>query len=306
MAKILITGGTGMIGTALTKALVEKGYEVNILTRHAKSATSSIQYYAWNPATGEIDAKALEGVEAIVHLAGANVADGRWTAKRKKEIVDSRVQSGQLLVKALREIPNKVATVVSASAIGWYGPDPIVPNPSPFVETDAAATDFLGATCQQWERAIAPVAELGKRLVTFRIGIVLSKDGGAYAEFRKPLKFGLATVLGSGKQVISWIHIDDLVRLFVEAIHNNRFNGTYNAVANTPVSNRQLIKEMAAAKGFHITVPAPAAVLKLVLGEMSIEVLKSTTVSNEKIKATGFQFQYPDIKSAVKQLNGKS
>lgn len=311
MQKILITGGTGLIGSALTKELINKGYEVIILTRRSpnKKSTkeSQISYANWDVEEQTIDKAAIEKSDHIIHLAGENVAEGRWTKKRKQEIVDSRVKSGLLLVKALREIPNKIQTIVSASAIGWYGPDPQIPNLAPFVETDNAATDFLGETSNQWEAAIAPVTELDKRLVILRTGIVLSNEGGAYAEFKKPLKFGVASVLGTGKQIISWIHIDDLVRMYIEAIENKNLQGVYNAVAPHPVTNEQLIKQMADTKGRgHLTIPVPTVALKIALGEMSIEVLKSTTVSSQKIEDAGFSFTFPNIGTALFNLNKKA
>lgn len=307
METVLVTGGTGLIGTALSTALIKAGYKVLILTRKAKESTHPLLEYAqWNIAQQQIEERAIKAADYILHLAGANVAHGRWTEKRKQEIVGSRVQTGALLVKALRETPNKVKAVISASAIGWYGPDPSIPNPTPFVESDRADHTFLGETCQKWEAALAPVREVGKRLVTFRIGIVLSSNGGAYVEFRKPLQFGVASVLGSGKQIISWIHIDDLVRLFIFAMENSELKGVYNAVAPHPVTNAQLIKQMAKINGgFYVTAPVPAFVLKAMLGEMSIEVLKSATVSAAKIQQAGFQFRYPDIEAALDSLNNK-
>jgi len=304
MATVLITGGTGMIGTALTKVLVQKNHEVIVLSRDKKnSSQKNISYAVWNVNNGSIEEEAIRKADYIVHLAGANVAQKRWTIKRKKEIVGSRVDSGILLVKALTEIPNKVKAVVSSSAIGFYGPDPEVPNPRPFVETDSSFDDFLATTVVEWENAIEPVKDLAKRLVVFRTGIVLSNEGGAYKEFKKPLKFGIASVLGSGKQIVSWIHIDDLVRMYMEAIENINLNGVYNAVAPNPVSNEQLIQEIERqTKGFHITAKVPSFVLKTILGEMSIEVLKSTTVSPEKVEAEGFRFLYPTIQDAVKNL----
>lgn len=311
MATVVITGGTGMIGTALTKALVQKGYEVIILSRHkSASAEENISYATWNIPNQTIDEEAIKKADYIIHLAGANVAEKRWTKKRKKEIVDSRVKSGALLVKALKEIPNHVQVVISSSAIGYYGPD-LTPGPSPvgegkripFVETDSPFNDFLATTVQQWEQAIEPVKELNKRLVIFRTGIVFSNEGGAYKEFKKPLQFGIAAVLGSGKQMVSWIHINDLVRLYVEAIENEKWKGVYNAVTPNPATNKELIKEIASqTKNFYITAKVPSFVLKTVLGEMSIEVLKSTTVSSEKIQKEGFQFLYPTIKDAVASL----
>jgi uncharacterized protein len=305
MATVLITGGTGLIGKALIKELTNKGYDSIVLTRDKSryKNTAKVSYAEWNVEKQTINKDAIAKADHIIHLAGAGIAERRWTEKRKKEIAQSRVQGGNLLVKTLKEVPNKIKTVVSASAIGWYGPDPQIPNPRPFVETDAAAKDFLGSTCRQWEEAILPVMENGKRLVILRTGIVLSNRGGAYPEFKKPLKFGIASVLGNGGQVISWIHINDLVRLYIEAIENERLNGVYNAVAPNPVNNKTLISEMAKQrKKFHIKTSVPSFILKTVLGELSIEVLKSATVSSKKIESAGFQFIFPNIGVAVYNL----
>lgn len=311
METVVITGGTGLIGTALTKAFVQKGYEVVILSRSKRLSTQeNISYAVWDVNGRTINEDAIKKADYIIHLAGANIAEKRWTKKRKKEIVDSRVDSGKLLVKALKEIPNHIKAVVSASAIGYYGPD-LTPGPSPegegrkipFIEADSPFNDFLGKTVHQWESAIQPVKELGKRLVLFRQGIVLSNDGGAYKEFKKPLQFGVASILGSGKQTVSWIHIDDLVRLYVEAIENENWQAVYNAVSPNPVSNQQLIKEIAGqTKKFYITAKVPAFVLKIILGEMSVEVLKSTTVSSNRIQREGFQFLFPTIEDAIENL----
>jgi uncharacterized protein len=314
MQTVLITGGTGLVGKALGQALLQKGYRVIVLSREAntKSTVANLSYATWNVQQQTIDKTAVAGADYIIHLAGAGVADKRWAKKRKQEIIDSRVQSSKLVVDSLNNIPNKVKAVVSASAVGWYGAD-LIPNPSPlcgegsrlrkFIESDDPANDFLGNTCKQWEESIEPVTELNKRLVKFRIGIVLSKDGGALKEFLKPLKFGFATILGSGKQIISWIHIQDLVRMFITAIENEKMNGVYNAVAPNPVSNKELIITPAKSrKKFFIPVKVPAFVLKLILGEMSIEILKSATVSADKISNTGFQFSFSTIEKAIDNL----
>ncbi len=309
MSTVLITGGTGLIGRALAKELINKGYAVIILTRDKSrhKAAGTVSYAEWNVERQTIDKNAVAKADFIIHLAGANVAEGRWTEKRKEEIVNSRVQSGTLIVKAIKETPNTIKAVVSASAIGWYGPDPQIPNPEPFVESDSAANNFLGTTCRQWEASIEPVMEAEKRLVILRTGIVLSNEGGAYAEFKKPLNLGIASVLGSGKQVISWIHITDLVRLYIEAIENHKLSGIYNAVAPNPVNNKSLVSEMARQRlKFYIKAPVPAFVLKTMLGEMSVEVLKSATVSSHKIESTGFQFLFPDIGTAIYNLNRKA
>lgn len=306
MATVLITGGTGLIGKALTKALLEKGYEVIILTRApAKFATDTtrLNYMAWDPAAQTIDTEAITKADHIIHLAGAGVADKRWSKKRKREIVESRVKSGELLVKALKETANKVQSVISSSAIGWYGPD-TKGQAAGFTEESLPAPDFLGQTCEQWETSIEPVTRLGKRLVKLRTGIVLSKEGGALKEFLKPLRFGIASILGTGRQMISWIHIDDMVRLYITAIEKEHMSGVYNAVAPFPVTNKQLIIALARKKRgrFFIPIYVPSFVLKIMLGEMSIEVLKSATVSCEKLSKEGFVFQYPTIAAAFNDI----
>ena len=304
---VLIAGGTGLIGSAIAKSLLEKNYEVIILTRDPGKYQSkeNISYAKWDIENQFIDPVALTKADYIIHLAGANVGDKRWTAKRKKEIVDSRVKSGELIVKALSGNPTKVKAVVSASAIGWYGPDKFSKNEK-FIESDPAYSDFLGQTCVQWEKSIEPVKQLNKRLVTLRTGIVLSNEGGAYPEFKKPLQFGVAAILSNGRQVVSWIHIDDLVRAYIYAIGNEKMNGVYNAVAPQPATNKQLTLEIASAakRAFYIPIHVPAFVLKIVLGEMSIEVLKSATVSSKKLQEERFTFLYPSVQAAIRQLTG--
>jgi len=309
MPTVLITGGTGLIGKNLTGHLTAKGYEVIILGREkiVDSKNKQVTYALWNIEKQEIDVTAIAKADYIIHLAGAGIADKRWTKKRKQEIVDSRVKSGELLVKTLKENANKVKAVISASAIGWYGKDDSTSaNNDGFKETAPSSEDFLGQTCKQWERSLEPVTQLNKRLVIVRTGIVLSNEGGALIEFIKPLRFGIATILGSGKQIISWVHIDDLVRIYTSATENENINGVYNAVASSPVSNKDLILQLARIrrKSFFIPVYVPSFILKLMLGEMSIEILKSTTVSCGKIKKEGFTFLYPTIGAALKAVAG--
>ena len=306
METVLITGGTGMIGKALTQALIERGFNVIILTRHIsdkqKSKIDKLSYAVWDVQKQTIDKSAFAKADYIIHLAGASVAEKRWTKKRKQEIVSSRVDSGKLITDSLKSLPNKVKTVISATAIGWYGPDKN--DGKEFKEEDPSSNDFLGQTSKQWEAAIEPVSFLGKRLVKIRIGIVLSNEGGAYVEFKKPLKFRFATILGNGKQIVSWIHIDDLVRTILFAIGNEQMEGVYNAVAPHPVSNKELVLEIARKERgkSYIPVHVPTFALKIRLGEMSVEVLKSATVSSEKIQQAGFIFQYPDLESAISQM----
>jgi uncharacterized protein (TIGR01777 family) len=328
MATIMITGGTGTVGKRLTEMLLSKGYSVIIVGRgeHSKGSSTSkpsnsssafnqtsLRYAQWNIDAQTIDESAIQQADYIIHLAGAGVADKRWSDARKKEIADSRINSCALIVKALSSIPNKVKGVISASAIGWYGPDNQLDDEGNastgldkrgFTEAANPYPDFLGNTCKAWEDSIAPVKAFGKRLVILRTGIVLSNEGGALVEFKKPLLFKTAAILGSGKQMISWIHVDDLCNQYIYAIEHEQMNGVYNAVAPHPVSNQTLTIELAKkiCGSFYIPFYVPAFVLKIALGEMSIEVLKSATVSSHKIEAAGFQFQYPGIHDALNQL----
>ena len=309
MATVLITGGTGLIGSALANELLNRSYDVIILTRSPEkySNTSRLSYAKWDIEKQTIDGDVITKADCIIHLAGEGIADKRWTLKRKKQIVESRIKSSTLLVKALQENVNNVRVVVSASGVGWYGsPSLTLPGgkgteKNPFEENDPAAEDFLGTTCKEWEASIDPVSSLGKRLVKFRTGIVLSKEGGAIKEFKKPLRFGIATILGNGKQIMSWIHIDDLVRLYIFAIGNEKLDGVYNAVSPHPVTNKKLIIQLAKImRGkFYIPIFVPSFILKIVVGELSIEVLKSAAVSCKKIKKEGYTFLYPSLTAAL-------
>lgn len=306
MSTILITGGTGLVGSALTKTLKAKGHRVIILTRAPKeSKDAKISYAVWDVKAKTIDTKAITEADYIIHLAGAGVADKKWTSERKKEIVESRTQSSSLLVKALQETPNKVKAVISASAIGYYGDDKTRSlKKKAFTEEMRPDKEFLGETCRLWEESIEPVQKTGKRLVKFRIGIVLSNEGGALPEFKKPVKFGIAGVLGSGQQAVSWIHIEDVCRMFLFAIENENLHGVFNAVAPIPVRNKDLTLLLAEKmKGrFYVHMHVPAFILKAMLGQMSVEVLKSATVSCEKIRSEGFKFLYTTIDAALEDL----
>lgn len=306
MANFLITGGTGLVGSALTGQLLSAGHAVTILTRNPRSTQSvdlALQFRHWDPSKQQIDEASIRSADYIVHLAGANVADKRWTAKRKQEILNSRVQSGAFLVECLRSIPNQVQAVLGASAQGWYGADPELPNPIPFVETDPAYDDFLGQTCRLWEQSLQSIGAMGIRLIQLRIGIVLSKQGGALAEFIKPVRFGITPVLGNGKQVISWIHISDLTRMIEWSLLQPSVHGIYNAAAPEPVSNRLLMRTLAAVcRRPFIPIPVPGFLLKWILGEMSIEVLKSTTMNADKIQRAGFAFRFTRVKDALLDL----
>lgn len=313
METILITGGTGLVGKALTKQLIERGYQVIILTRKKidsvqqstdKNVENKLCYAFWDVENKIMDKWAIEKADHIIHLAGANVFDQRWTKKYRTTILDSRTKTGELLLQYLSSTTNQLKSFISASAIGWYGPDK---GSNAFVETDVADKNFLGETCSAWEKSVEKINDLKKRLVILRIGIVLSKDGGAFVEFEKTIPYGIASILGNGKQIISWIHIEDLCRAFIKSIEDTRMSGVYNAVAPMPISNKELILQIAKKirKSFYIPIYIPSFLLKLILGERSIEILKSTTVSSKKLKDSDFTFLYPDIDSAISDLLNK-
>ncbi len=304
MATVLIAGGTGFIGSILIKQLVAKHYNVIVLTRslNNKKESTQISYAKWDVQKGEIDVAAMQKADAIIQLTGAGVVDKKWTEAYKKEIETSRTKSCQLIVDTLKNNTQQVKTIVCASAIGWYGQDEVLGKA--FVETDPADEGFLGQVCKKWEESIEPAIELGIRVCKLRTGIVLGHKAGAYPEFAKPTKFGIAAILGTGKQIVSWIHIDDLCRQYIYALENNNMQGSYNAVAPVPVTNAVLTKTIAqTVRGkFYLPIHVPVFVLKLMLGQRSIEILKSTTVSAVKIKSEGFTFIYPTVEAAVKEL----
>ena len=310
MPLVLISGGTGLVGSNLTRHLLARGFDIIILSR-SKNTTSEnpkISYSFWNVEKNIIDVEAVKKADHIIHLAGAGVMDKKWTAEYKKVILESRTKSAELIIKTLKNNNHHVKTFVSASAIGWYGPDPQpLIRKDGFIETDLAAKDFLGETCLLWEASSTAVEELGIRLVRLRTGIVLAKEGGAFKEFVTPLRLGVASILGNGKQIISWIHIDDLCRMYCEAIENNYLHDNYNAVAPNPVSQKYLMLTLAnkLRNKFFTPIHVPVFILKLIFGKRSIEILKSSTVSDKKIKTEGFTFLYPTIESAIDELIGK-
>jgi uncharacterized protein (TIGR01777 family) len=297
---ILITGGTGLVGTKLTKLLLNKGYSVSHLGRKISDVDSRVHTYLWDVNKGEIDEHAVDGVDVIVHLAGANVADGRWTKERKKEIIRSRTKSIELIYKLMREKKSHTVTaVISASATGYYGDraDELL------TEDSAPGTDFLANVCLQWEHAVDTGESLGLRIVKLRTGVVLDADGGALVALAKPIKLGLGSPLGSGKQWTSWIHEEDVINLYLFAIANESLSGDYNMVAPNPVTNKQLTQ--AVAKELHrpLWLPKiPTLALQLVLGEMSSMVLGSQKASAQKIEDAGFKFKYPTLTWGLKEL----
>ncbi len=295
--KILITGASGLVGTRLTDLLLKNGYEVCHMSRHKKSGP--INSFVWNIENGDFDKSALEGVNAIIHLAGAGVADKRWNTHRKEEILQSRVKSTQLLYQVLKDTPNQVETVVSASAIGYYGfylGEEIVTEQSP------TGFDFLAQVTKQWEEEVDKIVSLNIRTVKLRIGIVLSNKGGALGQMALPVKLGIGSPLATGKQYLSWIHIDDLCSLFLMAIKNQYAIGSINAVTDW-ASNAEFTQAIASALNKPLWLPnVPGFILKLVVGEMANMIINGSKVSSEKAHTLGYNPQYPTLYLALKNL----
>ena len=296
---ILLTGASGLVGTRLTDMLLQKGYQVAHLGRSKRPG--KVPSYVWNVAKGEFDPEALNGVDAIIHLAGAGVAEKRWTSRRKKEILESRTKSSALLYETLKKINNKVRAVVSASAIGYYGFG--LDEKTLFTEESKPGNDYLSRVVVAWEREVDAIASLGIRVVKIRIGIVLSDKGGALKEMAGPIKIGIGSPLGSGKQILSWIHLDDLCAMFIRAVEDESMKGAYNAVSPQPVTNRDMTSALAKVLNRPLLLPpVPALVLRIMIGEMTDIVVNGRNVSSEKIRKTGFTFKFTDLKSAFDAL----
>lgn len=299
---VLITGGTGVLGRRLTQILQARDYQVTFLSRSAAGpAIPNVRIYQWNVPKGHIDPQAIATADHIIHLAGAGVADERWTDARKKEITDSRIHSTELLASALRGSKHHVRSFVSTSAIGYYGGDN---GDRPLVESSPAGSDFLAQITRLWERAVDQVAELGIRTVKIRTGVVLALTGGALPKLMQPIKLGAGAPLASGQQYVSWIHIDDICRIFAQALADERWQGVYNGVAPGPVTNEALTREIAKVIGKPLILPnIPAFVIKLMLGEMAIAVLGSSFVRNKRIQdETNFSYEYPRLHDALENL----
>lgn len=296
---VLITGGTGLVGKRLTELLLKEGYQVSYLSR-SKEPVDNVKVYAWDVENGHIERGALEGIEYIIHLAGAGVADKRWTKSRKQEILESRTKSAELLFNTLKQTSHQVKAVIAASAIGYYGYDT---GEAIITEKSPAGDDFLADVCQEWEFAVGQIRQLSIRTISFRIGIVLSPYGGALVKLIQTIKVGAGAPLGSGKQNFSWIHIDDVCQAFIEAMRNETMEGIYNLVAPNVVTNEELTKQVANVLHKPLVLPnVPAFALKMAIGEMANAVLGGSKVSNQKLAATGFGYQFPELKPALENL----
>lgn len=301
MNKILISGGTGLLGSNLTKNLENLGFRVAFLSRNPKKGDREM--YFWDPKKGEIDPNALNQTKGIIHLAGAGVADKRWTDNYKKEILESRVLSTQLLYTALKQNPNEVEAFVGASAVGIYGTHPA----ANVDESGKPASNFLADVCIKWEAETLKIKELGIRTSIVRIGIVLAREGGFVKEISQLAKFGLAAPLGGKNLQTPWIHINDLSNIFIHLLRNKTLEGIYNGVAPRGTTNEVLTKAICKALNKpQLLPPVPAFALKLLMGEMADMLLSSQSVSAQKILDSGFLFQYDEPYCAIQDiLKGK-
>ncbi|WP_109832994.1 TIGR01777 family oxidoreductase [Reichenbachiella versicolor] len=297
--KVVIAGGSGLVGSRLTNYLISKGYEINILSRN-KFRHLNAAVYEWNPTKNYIEKGALDGVTAVVNLAGAGVADKSWTEERKQLLLDSRVHSAECLFHNLESLVKKPKVVINASAIGYYG---YGSASQLFSEQDSSGSDFLADVCVQWERAADRFTALNIRLVKMRIGVVLDAKGGVLRKMKKPIQMMVGAPLGDGEQMISWIHGEDICRMIEFAIEKEDARGAYNAVSNPPVSNSEFTTTLANVLKRPLILPnVPAFAMRLMLGEMSEIVLKGSSVSNEKIKSLGFDFKHTNLKNALIDL----
>jgi uncharacterized protein len=295
MSKILITGASGLIGGRLTEMLLQAGHEVAHLGRSKRDGI--IQTFQWDIDKGFIEERAFDGVDTVVHLAGANVADKPWTPKRKLEILESRTQSTAMLAHYLKK-NSDVKTVIAASAIGYYG---FGWSDDELTEVSNSGNDFLAQVVRAWEDEVDRIEN--KRLVKLRIGIVLSDKGGALKEMAKPINWFVGAPLGTGRQWVSWIHIDDVCRMFVQAVEDKTLRGAYNATGPYAVTNRELTRQIAKALGKPLVLPpVPPWVLKILLGEMANMVIAGSKVSSNKIQKAGFTFTFPTVELALTDL----
>ncbi len=300
---VLITGGTGMIGKRLTQLLLEKGYKVAYLSRKHESIPN-VTVYRWDIDKNWIDDKALANADYIIHLAGAGIADTRWTDKRRREIINSRTKTIELIARELQGRPYKVKAFVSASAIGFYGSDT---GNTQLTEQTPSGSDFLAHVTRHWENSAELIDNIGIRTTKLRIGVVLSNEGGALPKISMPIRWGIGAPIGNGNQWMSWIHLDDLCRLFIAALENNKWHGIYNAVAPTPVTNTELTRQIAKVLHRPLWLPAiPAFALRLVYGEMANVVLGGNYVINHRIRTeTDFIYQFENLQSALQDLTEK-
>lgn len=298
--KILISGSSGLVGSELVPTLERAGHEVVRLVRGPPKRAGDI---AWDPAAGRLDQQALEAgaVEGVVHLAGENIAGGRWTPEQKRRIRDSRVVGTRLLSEALAALPTRPRVLVSASAVGYYGDR----GDEVLTEESASGTDFLAGVCRDWEAATGPASAAGIRVVHTRFGIILSSEGGSLAKMLPPFRMGAGGPFGGGRQWMSWVTLDDVVGALIRALSMEALSGPVNVVAPHPVRNAEFARALGHVLGRPAVVKAPAFALKLLLGEMAGALLSGQRVEPRRLQEAGFAFRHPELEGALRHLLGK-
>lgn len=296
--RIAITGANGLVGGALAQALTARGDTVSsVIRRSSDPPGPREQEILWNPAEGRIDAAKLQGVDAIVNLAGENIAAGRWTEVRKQSIRNSRVSSAGLIARTAAALSPPPRVLVSASAVGYYG----ARDDTPLSEAAPPGEGFLPEVCRAWEAALQPAADAGIRVVILRIGIVLTPRGGALEKMLPLFRLGMGGIVGSGKQFMSWISLTDLIRVVLFAIDQDSLRGSVNAVSPHAVSNREFTRTLGRVLSRPTLVPAPAFAIRAALGEMGDALLLTgANVVPERLRAAGFHFSHPDLESALR------
>ena len=291
--KILITGATGLIGRELQKALRAKGHELLLASRKEPKDASYIQ---WNPTEGFAQPEHLEGIEAVVHLAGESISALRWTEEKKKAIRDSRVMGTRNIVDTISELKQRPRVLVAASAIGFYGDR----GDEELTETSKAGKTFLADVCREWEAEARRAEDSGVRTVLLRTGIVLSKEGGALGTMLTPFKFGLGGVIGNGKQWMSWVSMDDHIAAIIYSLENENVRGAVNSVSPNPVTNEEFTAVMGEVLYRPTFIPVPEFVVQLAFGEMGEALLlDSIKVVPKRLIDAGFEFKFPDLKKAI-------
>jgi uncharacterized protein (TIGR01777 family) len=293
---IVVSGASGLIGGTLCESLAARGCEVRKLVRNRAAKQGEIR---WDPDRGEIDSALLAGVEGVVHLAGENIGDGRWTAEKKRRIRDSRVQGTRLLCDALAAMPSPPRVLIAGSAIGYYGSR----GDLPLDEESSPGNDFLANVCQEWEAAAESARAAGIRVVKLRTGVVLSTKGGALAKMLFPFKLGVGGVVGDGRQYMSWITLEDEVRVIEHALAADSLSGPLNSVSPNPVTNREFTKTLGRVLGRPTIFPMPAFAARLAFGEMADALLLSSTrVVPKQLAQAGFAFKQPELEAALSDV----
>jgi len=299
MARILISGGTGLIGKHLCPELKNRGYDVTLLSRK-NSESNEFRTFRWNPEKGEIEEGAIESADYIIHLAGTNLGEKRWTPKQKQIIVDSRVKTANLIFKKLTEINHPLKAFISSSAVGYYGS---VSAEIELEEANPPGKDFLAEVCLKWEEAADQFQKKGIRTVKIRSGVVLSRTGGVLAQMKVPVRSGIGSPLGTGRQYVPWIHVDDLCSVYIKAVEDNQMTGAFNAVAPDYKTNAEFMHTLAHVLKKPFWFPRiPSFMLELILGERASLVLEGNWISARKILHEGFEFKYPDLETALRNL----